>query len=119
MAVDLSFHKSHISEEIRGEGREEGRAGARLGGVPQTSWRFWMSERIFSTSRTNSRSAAGRGPAYECPSSSVSSSAVAATDPESGTGRSGNGSTRVSSMTGEGGCGGRGMTAASEWPPQP
>lgn len=56
---------------------------------------------------------------YECPNSAESSSAPTETDPESGAGRSGNGSTRVSSTTGGAGRGGFGMTAASEWPPQP
>lgn len=55
----------------------------------------------------------------EWPSSAVSSSPVSGTEPESRAGRSGKGSTRVSSMTGAAGCGGLGMTAASEWPPQP
>lgn len=55
----------------------------------------------------------------ECPSSAVSSSPMSGTEPESRAGRSGKGSTRVSSMTGAAGCGGLGMTAASEWPPQP
>ncbi len=55
----------------------------------------------------------------EWPSSAVSSSPVSGTEPESRAGRSGNGSTRVSSTTGAAGCGGFGMTAASEWPPQP
>src|SRR3954447_21755084 len=56
---------------------------------------------------------------YECPSSAVSSSGITGTEPESGAGRRGNGSTRVSSITGDAGWGGLGMTAASEWPPQP
>ncbi len=56
---------------------------------------------------------------YECPSSADDASSVAGTEPESGDGRRGKGSTRVSSMTGGAGCGGFGMTAASEWPPQP
>lgn len=56
---------------------------------------------------------------YECPSSAVSSSLVSGTEPESRAGRRGKGSTRVSSMTGGAGWGGLGMTAASEWPPQP
>ncbi|GAA3229763.1 hypothetical protein GCM10020256_43030 [Streptomyces thermocoprophilus] len=42
-----------------------------------------------------------------------------APSPSRGAGRSGKGSTRVSSMTGGAGCGGFGMTAASECPPQP
>jgi hypothetical protein len=56
---------------------------------------------------------------YECPSSADSSSVPTGTDPESAEGRSGNGSTIVSSITGAGGWGGLGMIAASEWPPQP
>ncbi len=56
---------------------------------------------------------------YECPNSADSSSAPTETDPESAAGRSGNGSTIVSSITGAGGWGGLGMMAASEWPPQP
>lgn len=59
------------------------------------------------------------GGGYEWPSSAVSSSPVVGTEPESRDGRSGKGSTRVSSITGAGGWGGLGMTAASEWPPQP
>ncbi len=55
----------------------------------------------------------------EWPSSAVSSSPMSGTEPESRTGRSGKGSTRVSSTTGAAGCGGLGMTAASEWAPQP
>lgn len=55
----------------------------------------------------------------EWPSSAVSSSPVSGTEPESRAGRSGKASTRVSSTTGDAGCGGLGMTAASEWPPQP
>jgi anti-sigma regulatory factor (Ser/Thr protein kinase) len=55
----------------------------------------------------------------EWPSSAVSSSPASGTEPESRAGRSGNASTFISSMTGGAGCGGLGMTAASEWPPQP
>ncbi len=52
--------------------------------------------------------------AQEWPNSADDSSVVAGTEPESGEGRRGKGSTRVSSMTGEAGRGGLGMTAASE-----
>lgn len=64
-------------------------------------------------------SLAAEAAVQEWPSSAVSSSPVSGTEPESRAGRSGKGSTRVSSMTGAAGCGGLGMTAASEWPPQP
>ena len=53
-------------------------------------------------------------PTQECPSSADASSSVTGTDPESGAGRSGNGSIRVSSITGGAGCGVFGITAASE-----
>ena len=59
------------------------------------------------------------GRPYECPSSAESSSGTLGTEPESRAGRSGKGSTRVSSITGGAGCGGFGITAASECPPHP
>ncbi len=65
------------------------------------------------------RGLTGRPARYEWPSSADVSSSVAGTEPESEAGRSGKGSTRVSSMTGGAGWGVFGMTAASEWPPQP
>ena len=140
MAVDLSFYKSYIAEEIREEGRTEGRAQDVLLVLEQRGLdipdavrsrvqgchdpeilRHWLAravtaaeaEGIFGTSEP-----APRG-GYEWPSSAESSSCVAGTEPESGDGRRGKGSIRVSSMTGGAGRGGFGMTAASEWPPQP
>jgi hypothetical protein len=142
-----SYISEEIRDEGREEGRAEGEARRAAEDVPEVldvrgiDVPAAVRERIVScrdpeTLRRRHRRAviapsaeqiflggAGRvgdgGCGYEWPSSSVSSSAATGTEPESEAGRRGNGSTRVSSMTGGAGWGGLGMTAASEWPPQP
>ncbi|CAM5703595.1 hypothetical protein STENM327S_02857 [Streptomyces tendae] len=62
---------------------------------------------------------ATHGGPQECPNSAEAWSSLTGTEPESAAGRNGNGSTRVSSITGGATRGGFGMTAASECPPHP